>query len=134
MLDSEAVAAYLESKSVGVQAQSIFIGLKVTLPSGDGPYLSILDTGGSAPQFTHNGVRPGIRNPTFQVVCRAKTYLAAMTMARNAYNALSEVRNTLLSGVYFLRIVPIQEPFDLGADETGRPKVAFNIHCNIRSA
>ena len=128
-MTTDELAAKLVVSGVGVLAKSIFIGSRTALPNGAGPYLTLIETGGYFPLRTHNSVSvPAYQRPTFQIMCRAATYPAARLMCQNAYDALAGVRNVELSGTWYIEISPIQEPMDLGLDETGRARVAFNIN------
>lgn len=125
---TDELAAKLVASGVGVLAKSIFIGSRTALPNGAGPYLTLIETGGYFPLRTHNSVSvPAYQRPTFQIMCRAATYPAARLMCQNAYDAFAGVRNELLSGTWYLEISPIQELMDMGLDENGRARVAFNI-------
>lgn len=120
------IAARLVAQSVGVIGTSIFLSTKTAIPPGNGPFITIVETPGYGAHRTHNGDR--IQRPSAQIVVRANTYPIARTRARLAYLALDGVFNTLLSGVFYHRIVATQEPFDLGLEEgTARARVAFNI-------
>lgn len=97
----EELITLLVAAAVGTKATAsgnIFLSTGVSLPAGDGPYLSIIETGGTAPLRTQNAVAtPAYQRPSAQIVVRAATYTAARTMARAAYNALVGVRNRTVS-------------------------------------
>lgn len=83
----------LEDATVGTYETDIFISSRHTVPTGDGPYLSLIETGGTGPERTHNTIfPPAYKRPSLLLVVRARTYEAAETMAKAAYNALI-VRN-----------------------------------------
>jgi hypothetical protein len=112
--------------SQGIAAAKIGISSSFVVPA-TGEYLVLTETGGTGPYHTHNsGAVPSLVRPSMQLLARAATYVAAMTLARAAYTALL-LRDTTLSGTRYLLIEPLQEPFDLGLDANGRAQVAFNI-------
>lgn len=121
------IAARLVSQSVGVIGTSIFLGSKAIIPSGDGPYISLIETGGSGPTRIHNQSTPNTQRPTVQVVVRAKSYLTARTKSKAAYLALDGIFNTDLSGVRYHSVTARQEPTDIGLDVLERPMVVFNL-------
>lgn len=121
------IAARLVAQSVGVIGSSIILGSRGFIPAGDGPFLTLLETGGSAPTRVHNAPGAHTQRPTVQVVVRAKNYVVARTMSKNAYNALDGVFNTTLSGVFYQSITARQEPTDIGLDAESRPMIVFNI-------
>jgi hypothetical protein len=117
----------LVAQSVGVYGTSIFLGSKAVIPELDGPYISLIETGGSGPTRIHNVGTANTQRPTVQVVVRAKSYLTARTKAKAAYLALDGVFNTDISGVRYHSITARQEPTDIGLDDKGRPMIVFNL-------
>lgn len=123
------IAGRLVAQGVGTIGTNIFLGSKAVIPDGDGPYLTLIETGGSAPTRIHNYVGAHTLRPTAQVAVRARSYAVARTMAQNAYNALDGVFNTTLSGVFYQKITARQEPTDLNLDAKERPVLVFNVEC-----
>lgn len=121
------IAAYLATQGVGTVGSNIFLGSKAVIPSGAGPYLSLTETGGSAPTRIHNKASANTQRPTAQILVRATSYLAARTMAKNAYLALDGTYNTVLGAVLYHSITARQEPTDIGLDAQDRPMISFNI-------
>lgn len=122
------VAARLVAQGVGTLGVNIFLGSKAIVPTGNGPYLALIETGGSGPAMTQNDT--AMERPTAQVSCRASTEPAARTMLKLAYDALggaNGLHGVLLSGVGYLRLVPRQNITDIGLDGAGRIVLAFNI-------
>ncbi|MGH6631204.1 MAG: hypothetical protein ACREB3_15870 [Burkholderiales bacterium] len=74
-------------------SRNIFIGTTAKIPSGPGPYLSIISTSGAPPQKIHNNPGPSYFRPTALIVARATDQTAAIAMARAAYDALTVVVN-----------------------------------------
>lgn len=89
----EELVQILEDASVGTFNVDIFASSAVSIPTGDGPYLSIVETGGVAPGRIQNQIAPAYPRPSAKIVVRAVRYVDARTMARAAYNALAAVRN-----------------------------------------
>lgn len=128
------IVTILEAAGVGVRASTIFVGSKASLPtpgpSSDVAFITLVVTGGSAPEGTHNSIDvPGYVRPSAQVVARATHYSAAEAMAQAAYVALFPVRNRFVNGTWWRQVTMKQEPFDLGEDNNARPRVAFNFDC-----
>ncbi len=122
------IVARLVAASVGTFGTSIFAGSKATIPTGDGPYLTLMETGGSGSMGTHNNT--AVERPTMQLVSRATKYPDARAQCAAAYAALGGANglyNTTLSGVFYLKIKARQCLTDIGTDEIGRPQIAFNI-------
>lgn len=121
------IAAKLAGEGVGVLETSIFISSASIPPVGDGPYLSLKETGGSGSTRIHNKAGAATHRPSAQVAVRAKTYPEARLMAKAAHEVLDGIFNESLSGVQYLSITARQQPVDAGADNVGRAMVVFNI-------
>lgn len=117
----------LVAQGVGTYGSDIFLGSKAAIPSGDGPYLLLTETGGSASLTTHNNT--AVSAPTFQVNSRAKRYNDARTKLKLAYDALGGdvgLHNVTLSGTFYQKIKARQQPTDIGLDADTRPMIVFN--------
>lgn len=121
------IAARLVAQGVGTTGSNIFLGSKAVIPTGAGPYLSLIETGGLSPTRVHNIAGASTTRPTVQVLVRATSYPAARSMAKAAYDALDGVWNTTLSGTFYQKITARQEPTDIGLDGSGRVMVVFNV-------
>lgn len=131
---TDEMAARLEAMGVGTRGKDIFVSSQAKIPAGDGPYLTLTETGGVAPGGfrggggrIHNEAGVHVQSPGAQIAVRASTYEAARAMARAAYLALDGIWNTTLSGVFYQKVTARQEPTDVGLDSTGRVVVVFNI-------
>jgi hypothetical protein len=120
------IAQWLVDHGVGVLGQNIFKSSSAVIPSGDGPYMTISETGGTAPVRVQNGVRL-LQCPTAQILVVAKAHTASRDMSRAAYAALDGVFNTTVEGCFYTKITVRQEPTDMGLDELNRARVVFNI-------
>jgi len=120
------VAARLVAQGVGTLNVNIFRSSAALIPAGDGPFITIIDTGGSGPSRVHNSVR-STQRPTAQIMTRASKYETAYVKARAAYTALDGIFNTTLSGTFYQSITARQEPTDVGKDDSGRSMISFNI-------
>lgn len=122
----QAIGTRLVSEGVAA-ASRVFIGQRAVLPTGTGvAFLTLQATGGLEPVGTHDGGPTRYRRATYQVVARAGTYALAEALALAAYAALA-FQNATVSGVAFLRVRPLQEPFELPLDTDQRCRVAFNV-------
>lgn len=120
----------LEREGIGVYGTDLFIGAKAVIPLGDGPYISIAETGGAGEEGTHNlsPDTPAYVRPTAQIVCRAKAYLTARAKAEECWLALNFV-NQFVNGTWYRTMSPRQEPFELPVDDKNRARSVFNIEC-----
>jgi hypothetical protein len=121
------VSQRLVDQGVGALGTTIFVGSASVIPTGSGPYLTVSETGGSPPTRIQNQSSAATQCPTAQVLVRALTEQAARAMISAAYVALDGIYNTLLSDVFYLKLVARQEPTDMGLDGSGRIQFVFNI-------
>lgn len=130
MLPAE-LATYLQAAGVGTAATDLFVGM---MPPSPDKLVFVAETGGLEPTETMgSNTPPAWENPTIQIICRgdrpdpSKTpYIDARTKARDVWNALTLVANDDLSSTRYFRIHPLQSPFLIGIDESGRPLIGFN--------
>jgi len=121
------IAAKLVADGVGVVGTTIFLSSKAVIPAGAGPYITLMETGGIAPTRVQNQRQAATVRPSVQVVTRATSYQTARTKARQAYDSLDGLFNTTVNGTFYLKITARNEPGDTGLDESGRPRVTFNL-------
>ena len=91
------IVAVLEAAGVGTRNVNIFGTSQAAIPDGDGPFLLVRPTGGTAPLGTHNDGAGAYRRPGAQILVTAKRWVAAEAMALAAYSALVAVRNQEVS-------------------------------------
>jgi len=104
----------------------VYISSKTQIPEG-GPHLSVVETGGSGPDYIQNQTAPAYRKPSAQLTARGVSYPAARTLALAAWSVLAAIRNQTVNGTFYRSIKPLQEPFDIGDDDKSRPTVKFNV-------
>lgn len=120
---SDEIKGRLQSQGV---TDPIVTGSKVAQPES-GSFLHLREYPGSAPVRVHNtGAATRYARPVFQCIAHAPNKVDARALAYQAYNGLSLV-NTTLGSTWYIRIVPLQEPYDFGLDSKGRVQFAFNV-------
>lgn len=123
------IAARLVAQGVGVLSSNIFYGSRADIPGGNGPYITLIETGGSGPTRIHNDPGAHTQRPTAQVGVRAMSYSVARAKSREAYLALDGIYNTILGTTFYQSIVARQEPADIGLDSLKRVMIVFNVEC-----
>mgnify|MGYP001617170488 CR=1 FL=1 len=121
------LADRLVAQGIGVLSANIIKGSKGIVPKGDGPYISLIETGGAGPTRVHNLASANTQRPTAQVLVRARSYSVARLKAKDVYEVLDGIFNTTLSGTFYQSIVARQEPEDIGLDAEARPMIVFNV-------
>lgn len=128
------ILTLLTDAGVGTPGTTIFLSSRGVTPVGDGPFLLVTETGGMAPERTQNSVAvPAYRRPGLQFMVRGVKHHQVRAMIDLVFLTVAAVRNQFLSGVWYVEIRPLQEPFDLGLDTNGRLQMAFNVLVNKRS-
>lgn len=124
---ADEIAARLVADGIFTQA-TIYIGLKLTVPAGAGPFIQLVETGGSGPERTQNSVtKPAYVRPSMQLLITSSSQATNEAKAKAVYDSLVKVRNMTLSGTWYREINPDQEPFDFPLDGSQRPRRGFNI-------
>ncbi len=80
-----------------------------------------------APTSVHNSPLAETQRPTAQIVVYAAYYETGRAKSKQAYLALNGIYNSTISGTFYQSITAIQEPTDIGLDDSGRAMIAFNI-------
>lgn len=91
------IIGLLEGASVGTFGVDIFTSSKSVVPDGDGPYTSLLETGGTAGLRVHDQLKPKYPRPAARIVVRATDPKVAHDLCWVAYNALAGVRNATVT-------------------------------------
>jgi hypothetical protein len=118
----------LETDGVATFGVDLFTSTKSAPPLLSSGTLTVIATGGTSADRTHNAViRPATVRPGAQITARAANYTTAERLARLAYDAVVVVRNQWVNSGWYKDIVPLQEPFDGGLDARGQAQCQFNI-------
>jgi len=86
----EELSNYLTSQ--GITAQ-IMVGGQTDLPSGDGPFITLRQTGGLRSVRVHPRVGNTFERPSTQVSVRAKSSRTAKSLAYKVWTILTQIRN-----------------------------------------
>jgi hypothetical protein len=117
----------LAMAGVGVLTTTLFAGSGTPAPDrGDGPFTFVVMTPGERPVITHNDGGIAISKPRAQIVVRARDSLVAEARAWMAYEAL-DLTNVIIGTTRYLKIRPLQEPFDMGREENDLYRWGFNV-------
>lgn len=122
----EDLAVYLDAALPLTSGTDLFLN---DMPSSPDALTVLYETPGEAPIETGGGDgRPVVQVPHVQVVTRAAPLFSEVSKqrARDVYNQLVLIANQTINGTYYLRVVPLQEPFMIRRDENERVEFAFN--------
>lgn len=126
------LATLITNGGVAVMNTSLFLTSQSPVPLGPGPYMTIRETAGFAPERLHTddvGVlnAAAYERPGAQILVRAKDYDVAVAMSRAAWAVLDGRYNQTINGTWYREITALQRPFDIGPDDNKRVRVVFNI-------
>jgi len=118
-----------EQAALATYGTDLFIGSKAVLPKTyPGPICTLVETGGLNPAGTHNRTDvPAYVRPSVQVMWRGRIYDDARAKSQASYELIYPVRNRFVNGTWWVSVLMKQEPFDLGPDDVGRPRIVFNV-------
>jgi len=121
----------IASASLGALGTTLFAGQLARFPDASplpAPVTRVIEYPGEAPADTMEAPTWALSRPRCQVVVHAATYEAADARATAIARTFAGMRrDTWLNGARYLRVDPIQLPFDLGPDAQGNARVAFNV-------
>lgn len=89
------IAKLLDVNDIATLMTDLFIGVVTNFPNGNGPYTQIINTGGRAPDQTHDNSLE--EYPRIQVLVRAKGNKAARDKIFAIYELIDKMRNVSLS-------------------------------------
>jgi hypothetical protein len=87
----EEIGRIIFDAGLGTFGTNMFVGPSSSVPSGEGPFVHIIDSGGTSPLETHNGDK--YERLSCQVVVRANNRKTARTRALAIWRALDGQRN-----------------------------------------
>jgi Bacteriophage minor capsid protein len=122
----EDLGAYLEAEGLGTLGTTLFLGgLPLdtpTHPTADA-ITALVATPGFPAEYVHDVLAPSREIPVMQILTRGAPYdyPGAWTWAWEIWVALGSIRNQVLSGTFYLGVVPIQNIWKLRDDDYARP-------------
>lgn len=122
------LVSILVNGGYGIYNTNIGLSSKWSIPAGNGPYTTIIETGGTGAVRTQNSApQAAYRRPGASITVRSISPSIAKAKAELAYVLFAAVKNTLVNGVWYVEITPTQEPFDMQKDDKSRQMFTFNV-------
>jgi hypothetical protein len=113
---------WMEAQNLGTRGETLFVG---QMPPSVDAGVIVREYLASRGVRTMSGAV--IEDVRVQIVSRAFGYETARQKAEDIYRACVSAYNQRLDGVVYLKIEPLQPPYALGEDETGRAQILFNV-------
>jgi hypothetical protein len=114
---TEHIGQLLAQQGHGTLAVDLFIDSRPDTPD---TCVALTTTGGQTPTWVHDSAAVSTELPTFQVLARSKSTTAARDKVHAIYAYLQTLGNSMINGVFFQRLVPLQTPFNMGRDGNNR--------------
>ena len=119
------IAAYIDANTSLTIGTTLFIG---TLPANIDNWVGIFQTGGIEPTTYLDIIKP-----TLQVLVRNTNYETAQQLSYEVYDALHQLYGQTMGSTEIYTVFAIQEPTDIGEDETGRAIFTCNYVFEIKN-
>ena len=116
----------MQTEGLGILGTTLFLGgLPVDAPNITtvDAITALVETPGFPAEYVHDVVMPFRETPVVQILTRG----APMTMPAHGHGRRTSgwhsgsIRNQVLSGTFYLGVVPIQSPFKIRDDDYARP-------------
>lgn len=122
------VGTYVASNTTLVVGTTLFEG---QMPAEVDAGVCLTEYGSEPPDFVLSSAGVYLERPRFQAYCRHTDYATGRAMIDALYLALSQVVNQTLTATVYLRIEPLQSPFQVTPprDAQGR----WEWFCNFRA-
>jgi Bacteriophage minor capsid protein len=119
------LGVHLQTLGLGTLAETLFLdGLPQDAPGMGPPDLAagLVETPGFPSATTHDSPGPSREHPVVQLLVRGAPYdyETPRQWAQDIWLALGSIRNTTLSGVFYLMVHPLQSVFKLRNDDYAR--------------
>lgn len=111
---------------LGIFGTDMFLGGKVSIPEGVGPYIHIRPTGGAGVHWVKTESAPSRHQPTCQIIIIALSYSVCETKARAVHSACF-ARNILIGGTRYETLDAVGEPMEFPLDDKERVRFQFNV-------
>jgi Bacteriophage minor capsid protein len=119
------LGVHLQTLGLGILSETLFLdGFPQDAPGASTPDLvaALVETPGFPPDSIHNSPEPTREHPVVQLLVRGAPYdyVTPRQWAQQIWLALGSIRNTTLSGVFYLTVRPLQSVAKLRNDDYAR--------------
>ena len=119
------IANYINTNTSLTLGEDLFIG---TLPANVENCVGIFQSGGIEPTTYLDIIKP-----TIQVLVRNTNYETAQQLAYEIYDSLHQLYNQTMGNTEIYTVFALQEPTDIGEDETGRAVFTGNYVLEVKN-
>jgi hypothetical protein len=90
--------------------------------------------GGAEPDYVLNVAGVYVEMPHFQVYCRHTDFATGEALAETAYQALATIVNQTLTATKYLRVEPLQSPFQVSPPQDAQGRWEWMFNCRAMKA
>ncbi len=119
------ITTYIDSNTTLTAGTNLFIG---TLPANVDNCVGIFQSGGVEPTTYLDVIKP-----TIQVLVRNTNYETAQQLSYQIYDLLHQLYKITMGNTEIYTVFALQEPTDIGEDETGRAVFTGNYVFEIKN-
>ncbi len=119
------ITTYIDSNTSLTAGTNLFIG---TLPANVDNCVGIFQSGGVEPTTYLDVIKP-----TIQVLVRNTNYETAQQLSYQIYDLLHQLYKITMGNTEIYTVFALQEPTDIGEDETGRAVFTGNYVFEIKN-
>ncbi|HWP59532.1 MAG TPA: minor capsid protein [Candidatus Acidoferrales bacterium] len=119
------IGQHLANNGFGSLGAEIFLSF---LPDSPDSCVALIETSGTAPEYTHDRALPWKDNPSFKVIARDRHPQLAKKRADAIWAFLASVNDLTLNGVRYFTVAPKHNPYSLGKDQNDR----HEYHCDFQ--
>lgn len=120
------LGTYIDSDTSLTIGVDLFLGL---LPEEPDACVAIFETTPGSVMETMRTTAPSLEMPRIQAIIRGQrnSYATTRATAETVWRSVSKIQNTTLSGVQWLRAIPVDTPSLMGRDDDERPLFTVNF-------
>ena len=119
------ITTYIDSNTSLTAGTNLFIG---TLPANVDNCVGIFQSGGVEPTTYLDVIKP-----TIQVIVRNTNYETAQQLSYQIYDLLHQLYKITMGNTEIYTVFALQEPTDIGEDETGRAVFTGNYVLEVKN-
>lgn len=122
----DALATYLQTQGLGTVATNIFLS---RMPENPAVCITLYESQGVGPTHVFGPSAKAIDHQRIKCMTRGVShdYTGTRTLCNNVRETLGAVRNTTLSGVQILSILPTSELYPIERDHDERPRIVCDF-------
>lgn len=121
------IGTFLAANGCGTVGTTLW---EAQMPADVDAGICLSEYGSEEPEYTLHVSGVHIEHPRFQVYCRHTDFVTGRALIETAYRALATIVNQTLTATTYLRVEPLQSPFQVNPPQDAQGRWEFL--CNFR--